>query len=492
MAMGMRQAFRHRPKARALAQAVSLVTTCLLIGMIPSSATAQSGLLHEPLECISPGEYPVVSADFEWGTEVRTAKVYFRSGDYPRFYYVAMKPNGAAHLATLPMPSPDTKELVYYLEAVDLTFASRVSVEHVVAVREDCWRRPEPMARAGNPEIVIGALDAGAAALPPGFETVGIIGTVSSLGIASGFGGGSGIGTTIVVGGLVAAGAGGAVVATTLGGDEAPPGLPEGGDNTDGGTSTAPPPPPPPTPPPTPPPPPPPTPPPPGPTPPAPPPPAPPTPAPPPPSPVSACFTFNFPGNSCNLKLDASCSTGPIATYSWTIDPGGSFGGPSSPSGLDPTRNFPGCDEELVTVTLTVSNGGGGTDTTMQVIELPEEDDLRVAPGSRLRIRSSLTGGSLAEGTLRLDGGLVVPVGPGPVERWLDVSGGEHALEAMLVESAAEEVYWEIDLRGTDALVAGSLAVAEGNAVVLEATRVVLRMRGATGERARIRFRTAH
>jgi len=66
----------------------------LFLFLAVAGATAPE-ILHEPLPCVAPGRNPVVDAVIP-GADIRTAKVYFRSDKYPKFYYVEMKPTAAA------------------------------------------------------------------------------------------------------------------------------------------------------------------------------------------------------------------------------------------------------------------------------------------------------------------------------------------------------------------------------------------------------------
>ena len=87
----------------------------LVLGSAPTPVAPE--ILHEPLPCVAPGRNPVVDAVIP-GADIRSAKVYFRSDKYPKFYYVEMKPaaNGIGLLSVLPKPSPETGSIIYYIE----------------------------------------------------------------------------------------------------------------------------------------------------------------------------------------------------------------------------------------------------------------------------------------------------------------------------------------------------------------------------------------
>jgi hypothetical protein len=199
-------------------------------GDLPS--VMPTAIEHAGIECITQEHFPQVDAGIRPGEKVQTSRVYFRSDKYPDFYYVEMTkehPTIDDFQAILPKPGPETESIIYYLESVDAEFQNLQTLEFTppVVEEEECRRRGAPW-YDGDPSIVVGATQPGAAAIPPGFQSLGITGFVNSLGIVSAIGGGAGgaaagtaAGTILVVGGASAAAATGIVVAT--GGDEASP-----------------------------------------------------------------------------------------------------------------------------------------------------------------------------------------------------------------------------------------------------------------------------
>ncbi len=431
--------------------------------------------------CIAPGEYPVVDADIDPGIEVRSAKVYFRSDTYPKFYFIEMKPSGAGLRSVLPRPSTATERIVYYVETVDVTFTSVVGAEHVLEVRTDCAGedRGEEVASV-PPEITVGSVEAGGPAIPPGFEAAGIIGTLASTGVLTGLGGGPSIGTALAIGGLAAAGTGGVVVAATGGEQEAPPGrdgsstTPTTTSTTRTTTSTTP------------------------------------TstttvlttttsttstvttttvPA---SASVNACFSASFPGSSCNLKLDAGCSEGPIASWDWLIDPGSAFGGPTSGSGPTVNRTFPQCAGETVHVTLTVAGPGGASDASTRAIKLPvsQKQSLREVELVSCTFTSFLSSRELS-GSVVVDRARLENVrGEIPVSHVLLAHPGEHEVEAFLTATEEGEALWTFDFSSCEALNTG-LEPRQGQGIASGGRRIVFRLDGRTGERLQFRFRLA-
>lgn len=439
--------------------------------------------------CIAPGEYPVVDADIDPGIEVRSAKVYFRSDTYPKFYFIEMKPSGAGLRSVLPRPSTATERIVYYVETVDVTFTSVVGAEHVLEVSTDCAGEDQGEEVASvPPEITVGSVEAGGPAIPPGFEAAGIIGTLASTGVFTGLGGGPSIGTAIAIGGVAAAGTGGVVVAATGGEQEAPPG--RDGSSTTPTTSTTP------------------------------------TnttttttsttpastttvtttttstvtttttptttttttPA---PASVNACFSASFPGNSCNLKLDAGCSEGPIASWDWLIDPGSAFGGPTSGSGPTVNRTFPQCAGETVHVTLTVAGPGGASDASTQAIKLPvsQKQSLREVELVSCTFTSFLSSRELS-GSVVVDRARLENVRGGiPVSHVLLAHPGEHEVEAFLTATEEGEALWTFDFSSCEALFSTGLEPRQGQVIASGGRRIVFRLNGRAGERLQFRFR---
>jgi hypothetical protein len=178
--------------------------------------------------------------------QVQSARVYFRAAQHPDFYYVVMQqglisetgtvtqPNGEVFTGILPIPGPDTEQVIYYIEAVDPDFNMAQSQEHDPDVTDlDNCKRRDPGAAyytGQDPGLIVGATVAGAAAVPLGFQAAGIAGFISAAGAvttaaavgAAAAAGGAGlgaVGTVLVVAGATAA-AGGVVSAATGGTDE--------------------------------------------------------------------------------------------------------------------------------------------------------------------------------------------------------------------------------------------------------------------------------
>jgi hypothetical protein len=103
-----------------------------------------------------------------------------------------MAGEGDIFSAVLPIPSPDTEQVVYYIEAVDMDFnnAQTPEADPEVSDSETCEKRnPEAAYFQGdNPDIVVGAVTAGASSIPLGFQATGITGFISASGVVTSVG----------------------------------------------------------------------------------------------------------------------------------------------------------------------------------------------------------------------------------------------------------------------------------------------------------------
>jgi hypothetical protein len=198
----------------------------LLAGVPFIHLEAQAPMIqHTALQCFPNDQFPQVTALVDPAGELRTCKVYFRSEQYPDFYYVEAELLGDTCQAVLPTPTEETQGVVYYIEVVDQSFNSTRTAEYgaEVAGGDDCSRRDPVVAwfTGSDPGIIVGVTRAGMAAVPPGFQAAGIVGFVTAAGSAAGVGSGVGAGTIAAVG-AGAAGVGVAAAASAGGGEESP------------------------------------------------------------------------------------------------------------------------------------------------------------------------------------------------------------------------------------------------------------------------------
>ena len=207
------------PRSRGYLHAV--LPLFVILSLRAPFTEAQTGprIQHEGMRCILSGEHLILEAVVEPRDGVTTVKAYFRANLYTQFFYVEMIPSDDVYQGVLPKPSSEITGLHYYLEAMDSSFNSARTAEYtpqVVSNEESCRERnPTPAAYLdGAGAITVGSTTSGPA-IPSGFLSEGIAGTIPAVGRTTGGGNG------LLIGGAAAA-AGAAVGAGVLvaGGDD--------------------------------------------------------------------------------------------------------------------------------------------------------------------------------------------------------------------------------------------------------------------------------
>jgi hypothetical protein len=478
---------------------------------------------HQPIGCLLRDRFPLFRAEILPTVAIRTAKIYFRSESYPDFYYVVMTATaGGEFQGVIPKPSPETDRLVYYIEAVGPSFESARTEEVVTDIGEECRRDPAAAYYTGqNPGITVGATQAGAAALPPGFQAGGIAGFISAAGGGAAAGGGFGVGTAIIVGAGAAAGVGvigaagggssstsvqpsGVMVTTTVSGNTStgastsvPPGattttpttssVPPGGSSTTttvvggstttttvgGSTTTA------------------------------------------PstttsstssttttttiiPAPV-ACFTLRS-LSGCKVEIDARCSSGAITEYRWTIH---RSGGPVSDSRSTPDpfvhdwSNDSACEGAACSfarlVELVAVGPGGNNRFTDNARVMCVVGLVSGAHGLDTSFLSTMAGPSaqgVARGEILLNESRNDLVdGSMPAHHHLRAPAGMNRVEARTLNAVSGEGWWRFDFSASEHFVAGSLQVEAGAVLSIDAYSVTFRLSQSPGETIRFRYR---
>jgi len=164
------------------------------------------------------GEHLILEALVEPTIGLTTVKAYFRANLYPQFYYVEMVLVGDVYQGILPKPKPEITGLHYYLEAMDSSFNSVRTAEYtpeIVSNEASCRdQNPTPAAYLDGPgAITVGSTGPGPA-MPSGFFSEGIAGTLPAIGRTTGGGGG------LLIGGVAATGAAVGVGVLLAGGDD--------------------------------------------------------------------------------------------------------------------------------------------------------------------------------------------------------------------------------------------------------------------------------
>ena len=140
-----------------------------------STTTQQIFIDHSGVTCIVSDFHPMLLAGIDPTEFVTVGRVFFRAPPNPDFYYVDMRSSGTGFEAVLPRPAPETREFVYYIEAIDTSAEPVQTPEFTVRV-DDCEEAPDAAYYQGeNPGIVVGSAVPGADLTPPGFLSVGIM-----------------------------------------------------------------------------------------------------------------------------------------------------------------------------------------------------------------------------------------------------------------------------------------------------------------------------
>jgi hypothetical protein len=464
--------------------------------------TAQPEIEHEDAGCMSRGEFTQFTASILPPSSIRTVKLYFRSSFYPEFYFVPMIANEAgAFEAVMPMPSDETTKVVYYFEAVDLSFQTSRSAELEVSVSDEASCRRGPGAAVfpgGNPAIVVGAVQTSAPAIPVGFQATGITGFLSAGGAVASTGGGIGVAVAVGAAAGAAAGVGvlvsnGSAVSTTTattqgggnttstssaststtttigGGSTTTSSGPstssisstttsaEGGSTTTSSgpsTSSI-------------------------------------------PASLTACFTWQALGN-CRVFFD-SCSTpaSSVARYEWRM-----LGPPvpEPPQVESFTFSFeadPRCRGTMIfnhPVRLTVYDEFGGSDSDQQNVSVRSAATSRTDDGSSaiLSFRShlaTLPPIESARGQIVVNGMKLPPSsGASPTAHELRVRAGTVQIEAVLLTRVAPGSLWELDFSSSESVIPGSLRPEWGSVASADGRRIVFRLNGDRGDTFRFRL----
>jgi hypothetical protein len=184
------------------------------------AAFAPPVIAHDPLSCMVSNEFPRIDAGvISASAQVERVRVYFKAHQHTAWYYVDMKEmNAARYLALLPQPLPETRQLDYYVHAIDNSIQSSqtVTFEPKVITPGPCSERPVA-SWTGPEQITVGGTKANQPHIPPGFSKKGIVAFVSAAGVMitgpALLGGGSGAATTGAGAGVTGAGGTGAASA---------------------------------------------------------------------------------------------------------------------------------------------------------------------------------------------------------------------------------------------------------------------------------------
>jgi len=157
----------------------------------PTAAEADSAMIidHEPVGCMVANQYPLIDASVEPLVRVARARVYFKAGSSPLWYYVEMTYVEGRFVAKLPRPQMKASPVSYYVEAFSTTLGSQKTAEHsavVVPEGTDCALgvRIAPFGPPGAVTVFSAATGASVAA--PGFAAGGLALTAGTIALVAG------------------------------------------------------------------------------------------------------------------------------------------------------------------------------------------------------------------------------------------------------------------------------------------------------------------
>lgn len=178
--------------------------------LAPAGLYAQGlAIDHRPVGCIVAEQHPRLNACVAPQSSLARARIYFRAGGGPHWYFVEMKNDVPCLIAVLPKPKKTIRKIDYYVESVDKAFAESRTAEFspdVVPEPGEC-RKDVLAPFIGKATVVVGAA-AGAPAVPFGFASAGIVGAAG------------GVSAGVVAAGVVGAGAATAGAVALAGKDE--------------------------------------------------------------------------------------------------------------------------------------------------------------------------------------------------------------------------------------------------------------------------------
>ena len=197
-----------------------------------SLAVAQTLVIdHEALGCAVAQKFPRLEARFTPADAVATARVVFQGENPQEWYWVVMKPDGAAFSGVLPSPKKSLKAFRYYIEVTGRTLGTNRTADYTTMVVESAseCKRGVVAATVGSATVLIEG-PVGAAVLPAGFASAGVVAGSAAGAATAAAGGGGGLSGGAVAGIVAGAGAAVAGVAVAAG---------KGGDASSGGSSSA-------------------------------------------------------------------------------------------------------------------------------------------------------------------------------------------------------------------------------------------------------------
>lgn len=223
----------------------------------------------------------------------------------------------------------------------------------------------------------------------------------------------------------------------------------------------------------------------------------------PPTTPVVAAFSArNLTPDVCHVEFDASASIGDIVSYVWELDTRNAFGdGVVSANGRVVQHNWgQNCyrAQGIGYAKLTVVGRDGQTDEVEQPFDAFNAFGLASHPSKIRRIETQVvvevTGGDESASVLfRSPDGTTREIRLGASAVELRSAAGSQAVELAVTRKTpgSGPLHVKLDFTRTEGLTPGSLRVASGQTVAIDARTLVLRFEGGVGETARVELELA-
>ncbi len=207
--MVLRRALPRTLRPAAAAAASLLLLPLCASGLAATRAQAPAAppspgtvtIEHTAPGCLPVGKPARLAACFRPAGALARARVYFRAGGTTAWFYVEMGGNPPCLQGTLPRPKKSVKQVEYYVEAMDRSFAATRTPDRALPVSQDGQCPAGPLAPIATGSPVIGSATGAA---PVGFAT------------------GGGLSPLLIVGGAAVVGGGAAVAVAAGGGGESP------------------------------------------------------------------------------------------------------------------------------------------------------------------------------------------------------------------------------------------------------------------------------
>src|SRR5688572_3841421 len=176
----------------------------LTVTTVPVGAqTVEIG--HQPVGCAVAERFPRLEARFAPPDAVAVARVVFQPENTLHWYSVAMKPEGSGFAGVLPQPKKELKAFQYYIEVTDKTLGTSRTANYTTTVATTAVACEGKLVAGslGSASVLLQAPE-GAAAVPIGFASTGVVPAVAAAAAA----GVAAAGATGAAGGTGAAAAG--------------------------------------------------------------------------------------------------------------------------------------------------------------------------------------------------------------------------------------------------------------------------------------------